>query len=560
VGQRAESHCFTNPYEFRIESLPFSEISGQSAFFLDYQKSPTKLREFIPGVMDGHAMLGNRIEEIVSAYEVDRDVLADALLKQNQDFQSGAKAIENIAKLRDPDCVAVVTGQQVGLFTGPLYTIFKALSAVRLADCLSKRGHKAVPIFWMATEDHDFKEIAKTAVVGRDGRLRELSVSSEQSEQRLSVGRMTIGDDIGESIKQMLIELPATEFSSELEAVLSGSWTPGENFGRAFTRLLNWIIGDRGLIFICPLDPEIKRLSVPVYKKAIEKSSEITNDAIERSERLVKSGYHAQVHVSEDYFPLFLEEKNGARSALRRNPEGGFVSRESQTVHDDAELLRIAGQEPERLSPGVLLRPVVQDYLLPTIAYFAGAAEIAYFAQGSGAYGIMERPAPTVYHRQSFTLVEARHAKTFKQFDISLGTLFEGTGVLSPRIVEAILNADVANTFDSVESEILRQLEILERSLAEVDPSLTENLEMRRRKIEYHIGVLRRKFHQAQLRKDVAVRKRLDDLFDSVLPNQHLQERSLNICTFVNRYGRAICDWVYEAIDLDDPDHRILYL
>ena len=560
MGQQVESDCFTNPHKFRIESLPFSEISGQSSLFLNYQTDPHGLRDFIPGALKGHTTLNDRIDSVLAGYEVDRDRLAESLLKQNIDLESGPKSIENIAKLRQADCVAVVTGQQVGLFSGPLYTIYKALSAIKLAECLTNRGFNAVPVFWMATEDHDFKEISKTSVTGRDGRLKDFSVSSPESESHFSVGRMTIGDDIVGTIESLLLELPATEFSKEIEEALRRTWKPGENFGRAFARFLNWVLGDRGLVFLCPLEDEIKKLSAPIYRKAIENASELTNAAIERSQRLVQSGKHAQVHISEDYFPLFIEEQNGARTALRRRGDGVLITREGKSTLDEKELLQIADDHPEKLSPGVLLRPVVQDFLLPTLAYFAGAAEIAYFAQGSGAYEILGRVAPTVYHRQSFSLVEPRHAKTFDQLDLSLKSLFEGKDILSPRIVESILNSDVAETFDSVESEVLRQLEILETKLSEVDPTLTENLEMRRRKIEYHIGALRRKFHQAQLRKDDAMRKRLDDLFDAVLPNHHLQERTLNICSPLNRYGRSICDWIFEAIDLDDPDHRILYL
>jgi bacillithiol biosynthesis cysteine-adding enzyme BshC len=560
LSQPAESDCFTNPYKFRIESLPFSEISGQSSLFLNYQTDPQSLRDFIPGALKGHASLTDRIGSIIAGYEIDRDRLADSLLRQNIDLGSGQKSIENISKLRQQDCVAIVTGQQVGLFSGPLYTIYKALSAIKLAECLTKRGFNVVPVFWMATEDHDFKEISRTSVTGRDGRLKEFSVSSPESESHFSVGRMTIGDDVSEAIESLFLELPATEFSKGIEEALRSTWKPGENFGRAFARFLNWVLGDRGLVFICPLEAEIKKLSAPIYRRAIENASALTSRAIDRSHRLVQSGSHAQVHISEDYFPLFIEEESGARTALRRKDDGTLVTREGMSTLDERELLQIADDHPERLSPGVLLRPVVQDFLFPTLAYFAGAAEIAYFAQGSGAYEILGRVAPTVYHRQSFSLIEPRHAKTFDQFNISLKSLFEGKDVLAPRIVESILNSDVAGTFDSVESEVLRQLEILESKLSEVDPTLTENLEVRRRKIEYHIGTLRRKFHQAQLRKDDAMRRRLDELFDAVLPDHHLQERTLNVCSLLNRYGSSICDWIFEAIDLDDPDHRILYL
>lgn len=560
LGQTTESHCFTNPYKFRIESLPFSRISSQTRFFLDYQSDPESLLRFLPGALKGHATLSDRIKPILERYEVDRNKLADALLAQNRDLESGPKALENIAKLRDKDCVAVVTGQQVGLFTGPLYTVYKALSAIKLAECLSNRGFKAVPIFWMATEDHDFEEISKTSVIGRDGRLRGFTVSSPESELHASVGRMTIGGDVSKTIEELMMELPATEFSKEIEEALRRTWKPGENFGRAFARLLNWMIGDRGLVFMCPLDPEIKKLSGPIYRKAIENAKQLTDLAIKRSAELVEKGYHAQVHVSEDYFPLFYETESGTRTALRRSADGGFVTREGNVAFQEADLFRIAERDPERLSPGALLRSIVQDYLLPTVAYFAGAAEIAYFAQGSGAYELLGRTAPTVYHRQSLTLIEPRHAKTFDQFGLTLEGLFEGVETVSPRIVESILNSDVASTFDSVEREVMGQLDVLNSKLAGVDPTLTENLEMRRRKIEYHLKALRHKFHQAQLRKDDAARKRIEALFDSVLPGDHLQERTLNICSVVNRYGRSVCEWIYEAIDLDDSEHRILYL
>lgn len=560
MGQKAESHCFTNPYEFRIESLPFSRISGQSRFFLDYQSNPETLRQFIPGALKGHATLSDNAGPILERYEVDRGRLADSLFKQNSDLESGPRALANIEMLRESDCVAVVAGQQVGLFTGPLYTVYKALSAIKLAECLSNRGVKAVPVFWMATEDHDFKEISKTSVIGKDGSLHDLFVSSLESDVQLSVGRMSIGGDIAKTIDELLLELPVTEFSKEIDEVLRRTWKPGENFGRAFARFLNWVLGDRGLVFICPLDPEIKKLSAPIYKRAILKSSELTNLAIERSRLLADSGYHTQVHVSDDYFPLFLESEGGARTAIRRRSEGDFVTREGDLVLSGADLEEIADRNPERLSPGVLLRPVVQDYLLPTIAYFAGAAEIAYFAQGSGAYRILGRPEPAVYHRQSMTIVERRHAKTLDRFGMDLASLFEGRETVSPKIVESILNAEVAVMFDSVDREIMRQLDLLNEKLLGLDPTLTENLEMRRRKISYHVNALRHKFHQAQLRKDDAVRRRIDGLFDSILPHNHLQERTINICSLVNKYGRSVCDWIYEAIDLDDPDHRVLYL
>jgi uncharacterized protein YllA (UPF0747 family) len=202
----------------------------------------------------------------------------------------------------------------------------------------------------------------------------------------------------------------------------------------------------------------------------------------------------------------------------------------------------------------------VQDYLLPTACYFGGAAEIAYFAQSGEVYRILDRPRTPILHRQSFTLIEPKQQRTLEKYGLSLKDLFPGIDELLPRIVEQHLNKQSAKTFADVEEKINTELNRLDQELSQLDVTLAENLAKRRRKIIYHIGALRHKFHRAQLRKDEVINRQFREMFAALLPNKHLQERTLNITYFLDRYGEFLIDWIYSSVDLGDKGHRVLYL
>lgn len=560
MSQVSVSHCFSNNFAFRIESLPFTEIPGQSRLFTDYQRDPLSLAEFYPEAVESHTRIADRIENVLANYRADRGVLCDALEEMNRAGGAGRKTLENIAMLRDDDCVAVVSGQQAGLFSGPLYTIYKALSAVKMTECLRGRGFKAVPVFWIATEDHDFDEVSRATVIDRHDQLSELHNEPPHSREGLPVGAIQLDGTIRETLTNLFDSLPATEHTAELRELIESTWTPEEYYGGAFARQISRLFEKFGLIVLCPLDERLKRLASPVYVEAIEKSGEIVDALRARSERLVEAGYHAQVHVGEDYFPLFWQAPDRTRHALKRSADGLIWTKDNTREFKLEELAAIARNEPTRFSPSVVLRSVVQDYILPTALYFGGAAEIAYFAQSGEVYRILGRPQTPILHRQSFTVVESRHAKTLDRFRISLTDLFSGLEALLPRIVEDHLSHESARAFATAEENINIELNRLDQMLAETEPTLAENLAKRRRKVLYHIGALRTKFHHAQIRRDESVRSRLDAMFTAIMPHKHLQERSLNVAFFLNRYGASFVDWVYDAIDLDDKAHRVLYL
>jgi len=544
----------------QTESLPFSEVPNQSKLFIDYQTNPIALKKYYPLAVESHAQISQRIPEVLANYKADRQMLCDVLEEMNRSCRASEKTLENIKLLRDEDCVAVVTGQQAGLFTGPLYTIYKALSAVKMTECLIGRGYKAVPIFWIATEDHDFEEVSKTSVINSQGNLIEIKNEPKRCHENLPVGYVELDESIEPTIEELFKNLPHTEFTDELREFVEKTWASGVDYGDAFARLLTDFLGKYGLIVLCPLDARLKKLATPIYVEAIKKSDEIVSALRRRSEELEEAGYHAQVLVAEDYFPLFWQAKNGTRHALKKNESGTFKAKDIEREFTLVELAAKAAEEPQRFSPSVVLRSVVQDYLLPTVCYFGGAAEIAYFAQSAEVYRILERPVTPIFHRQSFTIIEPKHAKTLKKYDLELKDLFVGIENLLPQIVEQYLNQEMAQIFAEVDVNINAELNRLDRNLSRIEPTLAESLANRRRKIAYHISNLRTKFHNAQMRKDEVINRQIEMAFASLVPNKHLQERTLNVNSFINRHGLYLIDWIYQAIDLDDKEHRIIYL
>ena len=543
-----------------MSRLPFSAIPHQSRLFVEYQHDPVSLRKFYQNVVVSPSRIESYIPTMLERYVTDRDKLCNALTEINSKIGAGKTTHDNIRLLRLPETVAVVTGQQAGLFSGPLYTIYKALSAVKMAADLNEKGIRAVPVFWVATEDHDFDEVSETFFIGKGEDLRLTEYRPAGYSESSPVGRVEIDAEIGQVIEQVFADLPETEFSTDICELLTESWMPGSSFGDAFAKTLAAILDKYGIVFIDPMNERIKRLSSPIYAMAVRNADEIASRVTSRNAELEKEGFHAQVLVEENYFPLFWHNDAGRRMALRKVGDGVYRAKEDRREFRLAELERTASDDPQRFSPGVMLRPVVQDFLLPTACYFGGGAEIAYFAQNSEVYRVLNRPVTPVFHRQSFTVVEARYRRVLEKLGLEFSQLFGGLEKTLLTLAEENFSPDTARLFAKAEETINSELNALDHTLSQIDPTLAENLAKRRRKIIYHIAALRKKTLLAQGRKDDTLNRQVENLFASLLPNGELQERSINVVSFLNKFGSGFIEWIYEAIDLEDKDHRIVEL
>jgi bacillithiol biosynthesis cysteine-adding enzyme BshC len=414
-------------------------------------------------------------------------------------------------------------------------------------------------VFWIATEDHDFEEVAWAEYICCNCNLTRASVPLDWHQEGRMVGRVTMDERINEVLGTVLEDCPDSEFRPDVAEILRDAYQPGFRFGDAFARMMSNLLGNYGIIFLDPLDAELKQLAAPLYAAAAQKGPEIAAAIAARSQELVAEGYHAQVAANANSFPLFILDEAGGRRAVIRQDDGRYQAKSGGASYTAAELASWAGREPERFSPNVTLRAVVQDYLLPTLVYFGGAAEIAYFAQTAEAYRILQRPATPIRHRASLTFIERHTSRVLERFALELPDLFVGPEALLARVVEEHLGAEAARAFRQTETVIAGELDALQAELRRVDPTLADALNNGRRKIMYQLEGLRTRYHHAQMRRDEATHRQLERAMTALFPHKGLQERRVSIVSLLARHGRYAIGWIHDAINLGSDDHQIVY-
>src|SRR5687768_5450538 len=298
------------------------------------------------------------------------------------------------------------------------------------------------------------------------------------------------------------------------------------------------------------MDQRLKKLAASLYAAATSRAHEIASAIEVRSRRLVEAGYHAQVTASENSFPLFLHDESGARFALTRSGDGKYTTKNKVQSLTAVELSEMAMAQPERFSPNVTLRAVVQDYLLPTIAYYGGAAEIAYFAQTAEVYRVLERPATPILPRSSLTMIERHTGRVLERYELTLADFFEGLDPVMKRVVEEYLGADTAKVFSNAALNVHHELDRLRQELQTIDPTLASALDTGRKKINYQLDGLRSRLIRAQMARDEAAHRQLQRAFDQLYPNKDLQERHINITSLLARHGTYVMEWIFNAINL----------
>lgn len=539
------------------DALRFTEIPRTSRLFNDFLYDYNKVARFYSDCGRTVSPLAEHARK-VGAQSFDRERVADALERINRRAGSPELTFKNIEMLRRPGSVAIVTGQQAGLFTGPLYTIHKAMTVIKLTACLREHGVEAVPVFWIASEDHDYEEVNHCRLIDVEGHLK--TVRYEPSERAVDapVGRVKIDAGIGAAIDEFIAGLPPSEFLADIERDLRESYSEGTGFADAFAKLMARIFKDYGVVLLDPLDEELKQVAAPLYAQAIERAPEIARALVERSHELERAGYHAQIHVSEDIAPLFIMD-DGKRVAMTQR-EGRFYVKGSERSFDQAELAELAGRCPNCFSPNVTLRPVVQDWLLPTAAYIGGPAEIAYFAQIRAVYETLERQEPCVLPRASMTVIEHRHHKTLKKLALNLPDFFDGLHAAITKVVEQSLDRETANTFAETERLITEQLDKLESHLRRADATLSDAVKNARAKIVYQLEHLRTRFVHTSARREETIYRQVERAYTTLFPDKNLQERELNIYYLLARYGPSLMRDFYDAVEIGYSNHKLVYL
>ncbi len=481
-----------------------------------------------------------------------RRKVAEILRGQNRAFgadHSTETALDQFAS----GAAAIVSGQQVGLFSGPSYTIYKILSALRLRDEMRAAGQEAVTVFWLATEDHDLAEVNHCLWPVKGGAER-LELAPAHAGRR-RVGEIPLGAGISEILERALQSLEGPSLP-HLSAALRAAYQPGETYGSAFGKLLANLFAGSGLILIDALSPALHLLSMPLYGACLEQHKEIAQDLLARSETLESRGFHAQVKVAAQTTLLFVDSE-GERQPLRSENGHFLLGGKRLSPQQVRDLLASA---PERFSPNVLLRPIVQDFLLSTAAYVAGPAEIAYFAQASVVYQRLLGRMPVMMPRAGFTLVEPHPAGLLRKYGLELPDLFVGRAAFRKKMEAALLPPGLAQKFDQCQQAIRGMLQDLREPVTRLDSTLGGALETAENKILYQFTHLQEKVSRALAFRTEVLDRHERELAELLYPNDELQERSICFLPFLALHGLELLEELKSRIHPGEVLHHVLYL
>lgn len=454
-----------------------------------------------------------------------------------------------LARLGEPGTVAVTTGQQPGLFTGPLYTIYKALSTAALARILERQWQRpVVPVFWVAGDDHDFTEASRASWISADGMVRTAVLPPRPADAPLTpLYRQLLGPPIDEALGALAADLPASEFRDTTIEWLRRHYHPSATMAGSFAGALAELLAPSGVVCLESTHPSVKRASARYLVRALGLARELDGDLEQRAEELRAAGTDPDVPVGENATLVMVEGALGRDRLLIDN--GGFSTRRSGERFDLQSLQRIAAAEPERLSPNVLLRPVIESALLPTVAYLAGPAELNYLTLTPPIYERMRVPRQLALPRWSGILVEPRVDRILQKFNIELGELLEPEGALEARLVRSQLPDEAARTLRSLREALESGYEALTRSAAEIDPTLTRPVQGVKNQALGGLQDVEKKLVQHLKRRQEIELSQIAKARALVLPENQPQERVLTIASFLARYGPALVPELTQAIE-----------
>ena len=482
-----------------------------------------------------------------------RPAMADVLAAQLAARAAPAAARAAARRLAEPGAAAVVTGQQAGLFGGPLYTLLKALTGIRLAERLA-REHDAtvVPIFWVDAEDHDLDEIRDCPLLDADLDPHAIRLDLD-APRGTAAAAIRLAGNVRDATAALRELLPPTEFTDEVLAGLDAAYAEGTRLVEAFARWLDRLAGPAGLVVFDASDPAAKPLVRSLFADELRASGGTARQAAAAGAALAAAGYHAQVEPQPDGVALFRLDET--RQPIRVAPEGFSVG--ERVVAAD-ELLREVDAHPARFSPNVLLRPLVQDALFPTAAYVSGPNELAYLGQLRGVYERFGIPMPIIFPRASATIVDRATVRFLERYGLDFADLRpRDDGVLN-RLLAAQIPAELETALAGADAAVDERLAAVSAAAPLLDPTLSGVVESTRKRMQRDLATLRGKVVQAAKRRDETLRRQFRRARAQAFPNGEPQERSVGTVYFLNRYGPAFVDRLLADLPLDPSRHWLL--
>ncbi len=535
-------------------TVPFRDVPGSSRLFLDYLENFDRVAEFYNGDFHHPEILLARAETTRSR-KLPLAQLVPILKEQNLFFGSGEETTANLLRL-EKGASAIITGQQTGLFGGPLFTLYKALTAIKLAAYLNeKRANGFVPIFWLASEDHDFREANHIRILDKNNQPLEFGYSDHPLDGRVPMYAIKLSPRVADVIQQLDDATHPTDLKAEVLQTLRTVYQPNVTFSHAFGKWLMQLCKSLGLILIDASDPRIKSLGKEIFKQEIAERSPSTRAALAATQRLLQKNYHAQVQLHDNMLNLFLVEEG--RHAIAFSDKRFFIKNSDRTFELE-ELLNLLEKNPQHFSPNVLLRPIFQDALFPTAAYVAGPAESAYYAQMKGIYERFDLPMPIIYPRKSVTLLEAKIRKVLENFDLQVADFWRNSDVLANDILQKQLPEEIEKRIRNTQLCISKNLQALADVVTEFDATLRDAVQNANGRILHQVEVLETKIVQAYKKRSDVIVNQIQKAANHLYPHQQLQERVLNVAPFLFKYGWQFVQKIYDELDIWNFDHQII--
>ncbi len=531
-----------------------------SQLYTDYTTHYEKVAEYYAGNVKDPDAWKRKFTEI-QGMKYDRNTLTRVLHQQNRDFHSGIRTLANIDLLGNDNAYAVVTGQQLGLFGGPLYTIYKAVTAVKLAKKLSAEypDQQFVPVFWLEGEDHDFDEVNHVKFISNTNELAEITylLGGKPLERNIgAVGSTELDEHIAAFFQALDAQLPVTDYTAALSELLKGYYRQGSTFLKAFAGFFNHIYEDSGLVFVNANSPELKRLLSPFFQREINSNAEASKLVIQQSVELEEQ-YHAQIKAKA--LNLFMFYKGG-RHLIEPSDSGDYYLKNLRQRYTKEELLTIAAETPELLSPNVVTRPLCQDTLFPTAAYVAGPGEIAYYAQLKPVYKYFGVPMPLIYPRASITLMEEKVAKILEKYSLETTDLFGEVEPVLSKVSEQVSEVKVDALFESLTVKLNEAVNEARFGIQQIDPTLNGTVDSTIAKFVQQLDVLKQKTQKAQQQKEEISLKQIRKASMNIFPNGNFQEREFTVVQYLNKYGPDFVKWIANELVIDKFQHQVLTL
>ena len=533
--------------------LPESDLGGVTR---DYLEKLPQTAEFLGQHYSEAGVFAERAKLVAEKFAGKRAALVEMLVAYNRSLGCSEAAGMQIQKLLDPRAVAVLCGQQAGLFTGPLYTIYKGIGAVKLAARLEKElGRPVVPVFWIAAEDHDISEANHAWVQDRENRPQRMVLEMEHGGE--PVGKTSLDEEAGQAVLAAFTEMmPDTEFAPEIlawiEEARQASATPVAWFGRVMTRLF----ADEGLVFFNPLLPEARQMASSVFARVVERREDVQLALVSRDTALKAAGYPLQVEREGDATLLMLMAEKRTSLYFR---DGRYTTRDGAVTYTDDELLAVAHAAPDKLSPNVLLRPLVQDSIFPTVAFITGPGETAYFAQVTALYPVLGLTPPVIYPRTGVTVVEPRLTRHINKYQIPEHILLSDLGGYLEQMLRRENDVDLDRLFCHLRRHLTVEYDHLKEDLAKLNPQLGKlaetNLQHVYSEIRYLEDKARDEFKQ---KNDVTIRQ-FAALEQSLRPLGKLQERVYGCLPYLIKYGPTFWRQLVDHFP-DQPGHYLFYV